>query len=81
MELWSLDSTRQAALRQNQPEMRLDAVEAGLHNAKSEAQSQAAHRGAAIFAQKLLDQFGRDRVLGWLRSGIPADVLLRIGQR
>ncbi len=81
VELWSSDPARQSTLPLRGPSMKLDALESALRHPQNESQSQAAHHEAAIYARQLLDNYGRDRVLGWLRSGIPADVMLRLGQR
>jgi stage II sporulation protein D len=81
VEFWALDPAQQSAMRRQRPTMPLDALEAALRNAASEAQSQTAHREAALRALQLLDTYGRERVLSWLRTGVPSDALLRLGQR
>jgi stage II sporulation protein D len=81
VEFWGMDPVRQSTLPLRGPSMKLDALEGALSHPQSEPQAQAAHREAAIYARGLLDNYGRDRVLGWLRSGVPADVMLRLGQR
>jgi len=55
--------------------IRIDALNAMLAHAATEADSLAAHRAAAIYASRLLARFGRERTFEWLRSGVPADVL------
>jgi len=57
------------------PEMKLDQVERGLLHARTEAESQAAHHAAGWYAQRLLDRYGREQVLGWLRNGVPENIL------
>ncbi len=80
-ELWSADQAAQANLHHRAPVMMVDAVDAALGHPATEAQSGAAHRDAAIYAARLLDVYGRAQVLEWLRSGVPADALVRIVQR
>ena len=53
----------------------LEQVEQKLAHSTSEAESEAAHRAAGWYAQQLLDRFGRDQVLAWLRSGVPQSAL------
>jgi stage II sporulation protein D len=55
--------------------MRLAQVDQALAHAATEAQSEAAHHAAAFYAQRLLDRHGREQVLAWLRTGIPATAL------
>lgn len=81
VELWSMDPDAQASLRPRAPVMTLDAVDTALSHSTTEAQSNAAHRDAAIYAFRLLDGYGRAQALEWLHSGIPADAIARIGQR
>jgi stage II sporulation protein D len=80
VEMWSA-SEQGAALRQRRAVLSLETVEAGLRHSDTEAQSEAAHRDAAIYAEQVLDRYGRDQVLQWLRSGIPAQVVAGIVQR
>jgi hypothetical protein len=61
--------------RGSHPALGLDEVNGALAHASSEAQSEAAHRAAGWYAQKLLDRFGRAQVLDWLHSGLPAAAL------
>jgi stage II sporulation protein D len=81
VEVWSSDSAPQSTFGHEQTSIKLESLDAALREARSETQSQTAHRDAAIYTQRVLDQFGRDRVLSWLRSGVPAEALFRIGQR
>ncbi len=80
-ELWSADPDAQANLHHRAPVMTIDAIDAALAHPATEARSGAAHRDAAIYIARLLDGYGRAQVLEWLRSGVPADALVRIGQR
>jgi stage II sporulation protein D len=57
------------------PTLMLDEIDRALARAPSEAQSETAHRAAAQYAQRLLDQYGRAQVLIWLHSGLPPKVL------
>jgi stage II sporulation protein D len=81
VEAWSeggrQPTTREAAV----PALSLSAIDAALMHTSTEAESEAAHRAAGWHAARLLDRYGRARVLEWLRSGIPAGVLATLGQR
>jgi len=79
VELWSGDD--EASTRSRTALMTVDAVNAALSHPAGETQSALAHRDAAIYAARLLDHYGRGQVLDWLRSGVPADAVVRIGQR
>jgi stage II sporulation protein D len=57
------------------PTLKLDQIDRALANAAAESQSEAAHRAAAWYAARLLARFGRDQVMGWLRTSLPAGVL------
>lgn len=83
VEVWSEETTAAEAeiVRRPKPAMTPEAVYAGLADATSEAQSEAAHRAAAWYAAQLLARYGRAQVLEWLRSGLPAGVAAGIGQR
>ncbi len=80
-ELWSADPDAQASLHHRAPAMTIEAIDAALAHPATEARSGAAHRDAAIYTARLLDGYGRAQVLEWLRSGVPADAVVRIGQR
>jgi hypothetical protein len=54
----------------------LEEIEQKLAHAISEAESEAAHRAAGWYAQQLLNRFGRELVIGWLRSGVPQSALV-----
>jgi stage II sporulation protein D len=81
VELWSAPDESAAAIRHRAPRLALADVEAGLRHSDTEAQSETAHREAAIYAAQVLDRHGRDEVMRWLRSGVPAQVVARIVQR
>lgn len=57
------------------PTLSPDRVDSALQHATTGSESQAAHRASSWYASRLLDRYGRDQVLQWLRSGIPAGVL------
>jgi stage II sporulation protein D len=80
-ELWSADADAQAGLHHRAPAMTIEAIDAALAHPATEARSGAAHRDAAIYTARLLDAYGRAQVLEWLRSGVPTDAVVRIGQR
>jgi stage II sporulation protein D len=77
VEAWSEPGSGTSAA----PALKIEAIDAALAHASSETESEAAHRAAAWYAARLLDRYGRARVLGWLRSGVPAGVVTAIGQR
>jgi stage II sporulation protein D len=52
-----------------------------LAHAATEAESVAAHGAAEWYAEHLLAHYGRAQVLEWLRSGVPAGVVVTLGQR
>jgi len=66
VEAWSDDEQKGA-----KPALTPEAINEKLAHAASEAESEAAHRAAGWYAQKLLDRFGRAQVLEWLRAGPP----------
>jgi len=72
VEAWSTNG----ALKQNAtaPALKLDEVDGALVHAKTEAHAQAAHHAAGFYARRLLDRYGREQVIAWLRDGIPATV-------
>jgi hypothetical protein len=63
------------ASRELKPALTLEQVEQKLAHATSEAESEAAHRAAGWYTQQLLGRFGREQVVGWLRSGVPQSAL------
>jgi len=70
VEVWSGDE-----IRERKPALTLEQVEQQLAHPTTEAESEAAHRAAGWNAQQLLDRFGREPVVGWLRSGVPQSAL------
>jgi len=71
VEAWSGDTRRE-----RKPLLTLEEIEQKLAHAISEAESEAAHRAAGWYAQQLLNRFGRELVIGWLRSGVPQSALV-----
>ena len=59
----------------------IDGINASLAHSASEDESEAAHRTAAWYAAQLLTRYGRAQVLDWLRSDVPASVVVALGQR
>jgi stage II sporulation protein D len=57
------------------PTLKLNEVDVALAHAATDAQSEAAHRAAAWYAQRMLDRYGRVQVLDWLHSGLPSTAL------
>jgi len=74
VEAWSGDAHSTSPT----PTLKPDEVDRALAHAAAEAQSQAAHRAAAWYAERLLDRYGRTQVLAWLHSGLPPTVLAAI---
>jgi stage II sporulation protein D len=60
------------------PRLRLEELDAVLAHSASEAQSEAAHRAAAWYAQRLLDRYGRAQVLTWIRTSLPSSALASV---
>jgi stage II sporulation protein D len=77
VEVWSQPANR----TKTAPTLNLNAVDAMLAHSSTEAESEAAHRAAAWYATRLLDRYGRAKVLEWLRSGIPTGIAAALGQR
>jgi len=78
VEAWS----KNAGQRPNLPStLKPNEVTAALTHASTEAESEAAHRAAGIYAQRLLDRYGRTKVIEWLRSGLPANILTTLSQK
>jgi hypothetical protein len=71
VEAWSGD-----ARRERKPTLTLELVEKKLAHAGSEAESEEAHRAAGYYVQLLLDRFGREQVVAWMRSGVPQSALV-----
>jgi stage II sporulation protein D len=76
VEAWS--DINGAGVGGSHPVLKLDEVDSALARAASEAQSDAAHRAAGWYAQRLLNRYGRAQVLDWLHSGLPIPVLDQI---
>ncbi|MGD0292646.1 MAG: SpoIID/LytB domain-containing protein [Terracidiphilus sp.] len=57
------------------PVLTLDQINQKLVHAANETESEGAHRAAGWYAQQLLDRFGREQVLEWLRNGVPQTAL------
>jgi stage II sporulation protein D len=78
VEVWSdaqPSGNRGAKLSGSPLILKLDETDRGLAQTASEAQSEIAHQAAARYSQRLLDRYGRARVLAWLRTGLPASAL------
>ena len=60
------------------PALKLDEISRALSGAATESQAAAGHRAAAWYAARLLARFGRDQVMSWLQSGLPASALASI---
>ncbi|HVH86633.1 MAG TPA: hypothetical protein VM912_07900, partial [Terriglobales bacterium] len=63
------------------PALTIEAVDGALRTATNEKGSLAAHCAAGWYAERLLHDYGRGRVIAWLRSGVPANVVIHLGQR
>lgn len=57
------------------PALKLDQIDHALTHAATEEQSEAAHRAAGWYFERLLARFGRARVMGWLKNGLPASAI------
>jgi hypothetical protein len=81
VETWSKGQNQPSSLANATPALGLNAVDIALAHSSKEAESEAAHRVAGWYVAKLLDRFGRTKVLEWLRSGVPSSVVATLGQR
>jgi stage II sporulation protein D len=63
------------------PKLTVDEINAAFAHPASEDESEAAHRAAAWYAAQLLNRYGRAQVLDWLRSDVPAGVVVALGKR
>lgn len=83
VEFWSEDNggANPSDRRQPSPSLTVDATDATLAHAASEAESTAAHRAAEWYAAQLFARYGRAQVLEWLKSGVPTGVVATFGQR
>lgn len=77
VEVWAEPDAKTAATMT----IKVDALDAMLAHAATESDSAAAHRAAAGYASRLLARYGRERVVEWLRSGVPAGGVATLGQR
>jgi stage II sporulation protein D len=84
VEAWSEpgDADPRSLIKSNPaPTLTLDAIDAALAHADTEAQSEAAHRAAGWYAAQMLNRYGRAQVIAWLRSGLPGGIVAGLGQR
>jgi hypothetical protein len=85
VEVWSEENggaTSPGAVRSGTaPALTPEADNDALAHAATEAESAAAHRAAGWYAGQLLALYGRAQVLEWLRSGVPAGIVVTLGQR
>jgi hypothetical protein len=81
VEAWSETGSQPGSKTSAAPALKPEAVDAALAHASTEAESEAAHRAAEWYAKRLLDRYGRAKVLEWLHSGLPADIVATLGQR
>ena len=81
VESWSAPSAAANPAATPAPALTINATDAALAHASTEAESEAAHRAAGWYAAHLLNRYGREQVLAWLRSNVPAGVLVSLGQR
>ena len=77
VEVWADPNAKSTAT----PSIKIEAIDAILAHAGSEADSAAVHQAAAFYASRLIARYGRERALDWLRSGVPAGVVTALGQR
>ena len=77
VEVWADDAGRE----DRPPTLSYNAVDAALAHSSGEVESARAHHAAAWYAARLLQRYGRQQTLEWLRSGIPAAVGSSLGQR
>jgi len=81
VEAWSETGSQPGSKSSTPPALKIEAVDAALAHASTEAESEAAHRAAGWYATRLLERYGRASVLEWLRSGLPASVIATLGKR
>jgi stage II sporulation protein D len=58
-----------------------NSVDAALALSSNEVESARAHRAAAWYSARLLQRYGRDKTLEWLRSGLPASAAASLTAR
>jgi stage II sporulation protein D len=83
VEVWSEPDGAAAGVIAKKPAPALtpDAVDLALAHASTEAGSEQAHRAAEWYAAQLLARYGREQVIEWLRSGVPASVVAGLRQQ
>lgn len=81
VEVWTRSPLETGDQTPTPPTLKLSALDAALAHASTETESERAHRAAAWYAAQLLNRYGRAQVLKWLRSGLPAGVIVSLGQR
>jgi stage II sporulation protein D len=67
--------TRPRSRADGTSQLKLAQVDQALTHAATEADSHAAHNAAAFYTRRLIEHYGRDQVLAWLRSGLPLALL------
>ena len=77
VELWAGSNVSAAKA----PAIKINELDAKLARAGTAADSAAAHSTSAIYASRAVTRYGRERVIEWLHSGVPADVVVSLGQR
>lgn len=77
VEVWSDD----AGQGDRAPALTCNTVDVALAGSGSEEEAARAHHAAAWYAARLLDRYGHQQTLEWLRSGIPANVGCSLGRR
>jgi len=63
------------------PTLSCNAVDAALAHSSTEEESARAHRAAAWYGARLLQRYGREQTLKWLRSGLPASAAASLTAR
>ena len=74
VELWAGDAPPHAP----PPTIQIETLDRALDHPDSERDSAAAHRAAAWYASRLLASHGRDQLLAWLRTGLPAGIAAQL---
>jgi len=77
VELWAGDARSNGPT----PPLKPEEIDRALARAVTESQSEAAHRAAAHYAQRILDRYGRAQVLAWLRTSLPANAVSHLSSR
>ena len=71
----TLEETTQST---RSPSIRLAELDAMLAHPPTQAASQRAHAAAAAYVQKMMQRYGRIKVLAWLATGVPREVPAQI---